>query len=255
MKVITLSIVSHGHGEYVQRLLGDLERQNSTEYFKVILIINKIEEEIDVSRFKGLEIQIIKNLRPRGFGSNHNRAFEVSSTPWFAIVNPDVRLDDSCSVSKIIDSLSSDRVFLSPRVIDKWGNIVDFLRPNLSPFSILRRLRLGRGSAVSKALDGQLRFQWLAGIFLVVRQDVFRKIGGFDERFFLYCEDYDLSARVYVGGYRSGVIDNVSVVHDAQRDSHRSWQHLIWHMSGLLRVWLSRPFFQVLWADMFSRNR
>jgi GT2 family glycosyltransferase len=88
-------------------------------------------------------------------------------------------------------------------------------------------------------------FYWLAGMFLLARADAFQAVGGFDERFFLYCEDYDLCARFYGAGYALASVPAASAVHDAQRDSHRAFKYLRWHVGSLLKVWTSRAFWRV----------
>ena len=84
----TISIVSHGHGPLLNRLLGDLDRQADLAGVRVVLTLN-IPEAVDIAVFHRLEIEVIQNVTPRGFGANHNAAFALCSTPWFLILNPD----------------------------------------------------------------------------------------------------------------------------------------------------------------------
>ncbi len=80
---------------------------------------------------------------------------------------------------------------------------------------------------------------WLAGMFLLLRREAFAAVGGFDERFHMYCEDADLCLRLQLAGWRVRLVEDVAVVHAAQRASRRSWQHLRWHLTSLLRHWFS----------------
>ncbi|MEO8937924.1 MAG: galactosyltransferase-related protein, partial [Burkholderiaceae bacterium] len=85
---------------------------------------------------------------------------------------------------------------------------------------------------------------WLAGMFLFVSSEAFRSVGGFDERYFMYCEDFDLCARMRLAGWDFEVEENTTVVHVAQRASHRSRRHFAWHVSSLLRMWTSSAFWR-----------
>ena len=82
-------------------------------------------------------------------------------------------------------------------------------------------------------------------MFLLFESAAYLDLGGFDERYFMYCEDYDICARLRLSGRAYSVLMECEVVHDAQRASRRSRQHLRWHLQSLMRVWLSRPFWRV----------
>jgi GT2 family glycosyltransferase len=83
-------------------------------------------------------------------------------------------------------------------------------------------------------------------MFLGLRSKAFAAVGGFDPRFFLYCEDYDLCARLYNTGGTLALIPTASVIHDARRDSHRSARHLRWHLKSLVKVWTSSSYWRLV---------
>jgi len=84
----------------------------------------------------------------------------------------------------------------------------------------------------------------MAGMFLMVRSEAYKGVGGFDERFHLYCEDFDLCARVRLLGWPIGLSDDARVVHDARRASHDSPRHLFWHVCSLIMMWCSRSWWR-----------
>jgi GT2 family glycosyltransferase len=83
-------------------------------------------------------------------------------------------------------------------------------------------------------------------MFLLARSKAFAAVGGFDERFFMYCEDADLSIRLQLAGWRVRQIPDASVVHAAQRASRGSTRHVLWHVSSLSRHWASAAFWRYL---------
>ena len=128
---------------------------------------------------------------------------------------------------------------------------------NLTPWSLLRRaVGLDREP---RQPEGAIRrgqpFFWLAGMLLVIDRAAYRQIGGFDERYFLYCEDCDLCARLYAADFALEVDRTVHVVHDAQRDSHRSFRHLRWHLGSLAKYWLSKGFWSVCLLSLVDRAK
>lgn len=243
----TLSIVSHGHGPLVRQLLRDLAIQDDIAEWLVVLTLN-IPEDIDEEDLRGLRATIVRNKNPKGFGANHNAASAVAEGDLFAIVNPDIRLPTTDLLVQFA-SMEWDTpqpVLRAPIVIAPDGTREDSVRRNLSVPNLIHRAR--NRTSGWEADPESSDFFWLAGMFLIAPLITFRALGGFDERFRLYCEDYDLSARWRLAGGRVEVIKTVEVVHDARRDSRRSFRHMRWHVASLLRVWRSRPFWKIVTA-------
>lgn len=240
---LTLSIVSHGHGSLLTRLLDDLNTLPSLRGTLVIVTLNLIYEQLDTDGFKNLRIELIRNVSPKGFGANHNQAFRRCSTAWFGILNPDLRITHDVFTDLLALAAKDDGIALvAPRVLNSSGGVEDSVRHNLTPLSLLKRTVFN--SSRARAPDVS-KFCWYAGMFYLIRSSTYAAIGGFDERYFLYCEDYDLCARMHLQGRLLVHAPMVAVVHDAQRDSHRSGRHLWLHLKSLVRVWLSAPVWRI----------
>jgi GT2 family glycosyltransferase len=248
----TISVVSHGHGALVRGLLDDLRTQQGVADWRVVLTLNIPEsgaDRLDESDLADLNGTVIRNFEPKGFGTNHNACAAVAEGEVFLIVNPDIRLPDNSTLARLAQFPWHEPkpALRAPIVIAPDGAREDSVRRNLSLPNLLRRARVRESGWEADPSEPQ--FFWLAGMFLCVPLDFFRSIGGFDERFRLYCEDYDLSARWWLLGGEVSIIDDLYVVHDARRDSHRSWRHMRWHIGSLLRVWTSRAFWGVVASD------
>jgi N-acetylglucosaminyl-diphospho-decaprenol L-rhamnosyltransferase len=243
----TFSVISHGHGASMGLLLSQMNEEAALTRARVVVTIN-IPEEFDPQLYPNLDLVVLRNSSPKGFGANHNAAFAHCMTEWFVVLNPDLELDRGEPFSHLeIAASSTEQVgVIAPLVTNSKGAREDSVRANLTPLSLFGRHFLGRRAApaIGEPARRGSPFYWLGGMCLMVRADAFRAIKGFDERFFLYCEDYDLCARLYREGYALAVDSSVRIVHNAQRDSHRSARHLAWHVKSLLRVWSSR----VYWA-------
>lgn len=250
--LITLSIVSHGHGPLLSGLLSDLDRHDSLTPWRIILTLNLSNETFRAEDWPRLDITVVQNQTPKGFGANHNAAFEHCDTPWFAVLNPDLRLPENpfprlLEVAERTLQLGA----IAPCIVDSTGRAEDSVRENLTPWSLARRkLDSEAGRAEAGSDDG--RFFWIAGMFMMFPASAYRKVAGFNERFFLYCEDYDLCARLRRAGFRLAVATDVTSVHDAQRDSHRSRHHLRLHVTSLLKVWTSSAFW---WVTLRGRTK
>lgn len=237
-KLIALSIVSHGQGSLVERLLADLVA-HVNESVEVIVTVNVPEPEAYLERAP-FPVKVLRNERPRGFGSNHNQAFASADADYFAVLNPDLRLpslDLDCLIAVFGDASVGA---VSPLVKGPAGTVEDNARRFPSPLRIVRRaLRRLRGIANTSDYDvaagRQTCVEWVAGMFVVFPSALYRRVGGFDERFFMYLEDADICRRLAHEGYRTVVEGRTSVVHDARRATLVRADHLAWHLRSMAR--------------------
>ena len=110
----------------------------------------------------------------------------------------------------------------------------DFERDLPTRTAILKR----RFAAASGGSHTPARAQWASGAFIAFNSAAFRGIAGFDERYFMYCEDVDICLRLQLAGYQLARADT-TVVHHAKRQSLKNFRHLAWHVCSLLRLWNS----------------
>ena len=211
-----------------------------------MVTLNTKFEKLDASQFPTLNIKIIRNNIHKGFSSNHNSAFAKSCGQVFFILNPDIRLLGINDLSILINEALACEGILSPNIVDQHACSQDFVREHITPYSVFRRIFLKRKIEImpSQTQFG-MPFVWLAGMFLICKRNVFISLGGLNEKYFMYCEDYDLSARAYLQNFKIKVIKSVNVFHNSQRAIHSSIRHLYWHTISLLKVWTSVPFWKI----------
>lgn len=231
---VTLSIVSHLQVHLVRLLLDDLSNITNIE-FEVILTINIDEEEIELRHYP-FPIRIIKNSVPKGFGANHNAAFNICSTSWFAVVNPDIRIPAIDFYSLLLPFKNSKVAAIAPLVCSDDGRIEDSARRFPTPLRLATRVLLRRRvSDYAVEIDPYL-VDWVAGMFIVFRSVAFKQINGFDDRrFFMYLEDADISRRLWSSGWWVMVNPRVRIIHAAQRASRRNLLHMRWHIVSAIR--------------------
>lgn len=250
---VTVSIVSHRQSHLVANLLGDLSRQTLAHALKVIVTHNVPDAER--AYVQDLEVEIRHNDAPLGFGANHNAALAGAQSPWVLVLNPDIRLPDPTMLERLVDRHRETRVgVVAPVIRNPAGDHEDSVRHNLDPISLLGRHALRRDKIIDPTTEDR-RFRWVAGMFMAIPLSVWTAVGGFDDRFFLYCEDYDLCARVAEAGLRIEVDRELEAIHDARRSSHRSFTYLRWHLTSLMRVWVSRPFWRIWRSDLRVARR
>ena len=225
--MLIVSLVSHGHGEMVSRLAEAL-----LEYPEVqrVVVTQNIEEGEGLPPSESFILQ--RNVRPKGYGANQNAAFSISENTFFCVLNPDIHIKTN-PFPELLASFSNPKVALvAPKIITPEGQEEDSARK----FPTLRSL-------VSKAVGGsngtysELNSSpdWVGGMFMLFRSDVFREIGGFDEKFFLYYEDVDICWRLRQKEYEIKFVPSVEVIHDARRESRKNWRYARWHLASMAR--------------------
>jgi GT2 family glycosyltransferase len=231
--LVSISLVSHRHGALLPGLFKDIERL--CKDVEVLLTINVPESlAFSESEFR-FPLRILRSAAPRGFGANHNAAFRQANGRYFCVLNPDIRLDAN-PFPVLIDALARDQAgVVAPKIVNSQGQVENNARrfPTLSV--VLRKALTGAQPHDYDIAGEPLHADWVAGMFMLFRSEVFRAIGGFDERYFLYYEDVDLCLRLRRRGHAATLEPRAVARHDARRASHRDARHFLWHARSLVR--------------------
>ncbi len=241
---LTISIVSHGHGAQVVALVAQLAGLQSGFVRRVLVTLNQpelaLQQQLDGGTWP-FELITLANARPAGFAANHNAAFAIDrshmASEHFAVINPDVRLIDD-PLTPLVDALGAADVGCAyPVQIGLSGQPQDHERRLPTPLALLRRYAKAKPQGDAGAAP-----DWVNAAFLVFPTTVFAELGGFDSRYHMYCEDVDLCIRMKLAGWRVVRVDAAQVLHEGNRATRRSAQHLLWHVRSLLRLWNSAAY-------------
>jgi N-acetylglucosaminyl-diphospho-decaprenol L-rhamnosyltransferase len=161
----------------------------------------------------------------RGYGAACNRGSRETSRPFLLFLNSDAKVEPG-AVDALVAALESDPIAaaVGPRLSEPDGSLQPSIQRLPTPWRIfcessgLAFLSGGRGflrghAASREDHDRPQRVQTLRGAALLVRRTAFEVAGGFDESFFLYAEETDLSARWRARGYHILFEPAARVVH------------------------------------------
>jgi GT2 family glycosyltransferase len=175
------------------------------------------------SEFPG--VQLIENAENAGFARANNQAIPRCRGRYIMLLNSDTVVLAG-AVDGLVDFMESRpaAAAVGPRLVDAEGTpqvmAAGYLPTLATVFSywfFLSRLwpRVFRGMSLSPALPGSdpIRVEWLTGACLLVRREVFEKIGGLAEGYFMYVEDIDFGARMKRAGYELYWAPMVQVIH------------------------------------------
>ena len=232
--VISISIVSHQQGALVAALLLDIAAHCALP-LEVILTLNKPEKlPFDIASFP-FPVKVVNNATAKGFGANHNAAFGLAGAAHFCVLNPDIRFAQD-PLPALIKVLADKKIgVVAPLIVSPAGDVEDSARRFPTLASIIRKVLSGSSGPEYTVGKEPLYPDWIAGMFMVFRADVFSAAGGFDEGYFLYYEDVDLCRRLHSKQLRAVLLPGVRATHAAQRASHRNLRYLFWHGKSMLR--------------------
>ena len=162
-----------------------------------------------VSRVR--RVRLLVNSANAGFGCGCNVGIRASRADWVIVSNPDVVIeafDMSAFLTDVLDpelgllafdmkqgSEAEHHASMLRRYPRWWSGVVKNSWGLIWP----RRLRIGVPSLGREPVSRGL---WASGAVFALRRDAWEAVGGFDERFFLYFEDVDLSRRLQSAGFR-----------------------------------------------------
>jgi N-acetylglucosaminyl-diphospho-decaprenol L-rhamnosyltransferase len=231
--VVTFSVVSHNQCNLLSMLLSDLDEVYCGD-FELIITINVGDHHQTLPR--PYIKKIIINSEPKGFGANHNNAFRFATTPYLAVINPDIRLSELDCAALLRPFANANVGVVAPKVVSPNGETEDSVRYRPTFNRLFRRVFFK-----DRRLDyywGNIPFpvEWAAGMFMVFNRSVYEKAGGFDDkRYFMYFEDADICRRIWKLGWSVIANPSVTVVHAAQRASRKNFKHLRWHLLSAFR--------------------
>ncbi|HXJ50302.1 MAG TPA: glycosyltransferase [Burkholderiales bacterium] len=234
---VTVSVVSHGQNALLNRLLADLAEHCTSEL--ELIVTQNILDAVPLSAPARVHrFEAITNSKPKGFGANHNAAFARSTSQSFFIVNPDVRLLGD-PFQTLAGQLKGRVAAVGPVVLSASGKVEDSARrfPTLS--SLLRKLFVGATGPDYPTDKGPIEVEWVAGMFIGFDREAFARVGGFDERYFLYYEDVDICRRLRNHGYKVLYDPTVSIVHEARRASRSDPRLMRIHAASVVRYLMS----------------
>lgn len=171
-------------------------------------------------------VRLEMNTENTGFSKACNQGFQNASGEFLLFLNPDTLLPPD-SLEKCLAIIERDMQIgaLGIRMVDESGrflkeSIRGFPGPRNSFFKLFGFARLFPKSAffagyylghLDKSKDQEAEV--LSGAFMLVRSSVFRTLSGFDERFFMYAEDIDLSYRIRQTGFRNYYFAGSTITH------------------------------------------
>ena len=227
MLQLSVIIVNYNVKHFLEQCLCSVQKAITGLQAEVIVIDNhSADNSVKYLETKFPGVRFLSNPDNLGFAKACNQGLRLATGKYVLFQNPDTLVPEDCYRSCISFMESHpDAGALGIKMLDGRGKFLkeskrSFPSPLTSLFKLFGLSRLfPRSRIFSKYHLGNLdenknhEVDVLAGAFMMVRKDVMEKVGGFDEIFFMYGEDVDLSYRIQKAGYRNYYFAESQIIH------------------------------------------
>jgi GT2 family glycosyltransferase len=224
---LSIIIVNYNSKSLIEQCIVSAQKATGNIEKEIIVVDNNSTDgskKYLPTKFNG--IKFIFNTQNLGFAKGCNQGFKISSGKHVLFLNPDTILSET----SLVDCLSffeshPDAGAVGVRMLNSKNKFLNESKRGLpTPSASFYKLFglssiFPKSKTFSKYYEGHLPekennpVEVLSGAFMMVKREVFEKVNGFDERFFMYAEDIDLSLRINQAGYKNYYLGKVSVTH------------------------------------------
>ncbi len=235
-------------------------RVNATEIELIIIdngsvvkSVDKLKSEIRKNGYKN--ISVIENKKNLGFSKGCNIGSQYAKGEVLLFLNNDTVVNDTglWEMLKYIESHNNVAI-LGGKLTNPSGKEQACVGNFYTPFqAVLLLLGLQRFEGISKNPSQITEVDWVKGGCMMIRTEIFKRLGGFDEKIFMYTEDMEICYRARKIGEKVYFYPNVSIVHKDYGSSDRTFAIVNIYENLLYFYKKHRPVHEYIFLRMILR--
>jgi len=256
---LSISIVSYNTKELLIRCIKSIYKQTKGVKLEVIVVDNgskdgTIKEILNI-KYQISNIKLIQNKRNLFFTKANNQALEVARGKYFLILNSDTYFVDN-SLKKMVDYMEKNpdvgaceglEIYENNKLVptaSKFSNpLIDFYELSIVGSKFKNKKLIDSYRLVEYDRKDNFEIDVGCDAFLLVRKEIMDKIGGYDERFFLFYTENDLCLRIKKLGYRIVHVGNSKVMHRVSASTGKlGWRKMDLYYNDLLTYYKKHGF-------------
>ncbi len=215
---VSVIVVSYNSAPHLRACVESVLRQEGVALELVVVDNHSRDDSLEVLRAFGDRVRVIANPRNAGFGAGNNLGFRSASGRFAYLLNPDARFTSPSALRTAVAWMDAHAD------VGVAGTRIRKPSEDVKPKRTYPGERAAR--ACLPPLPGEIA--WVVGASMIARRDVYEKVGGFDEDFFLYGEETDLCLRVRRAGHAIGFVEDVEVEHVGGAGEAASTPYDVW---------------------------
>lgn len=240
-KPVSICIVTYNNADKIRNTIKSITKYTGLPYTLYISDNGSTDDTVKIILEENPNAVIIENNENLGFGKANNKVLELLDSKYHVIINPDITFNYDV-ISELCDYLDSNThvAMAAPKILSTDGSEQHL--PKRIPtirYLAARRLHLSKAvadeySMADQAITSPTEIGFCSSCFFVIRTEVFKSIEGFDERFFMYMEDADLTIRTKHKGKVVFLPDSY-VTHLWEKSSAKSAKYFFIHLSSIIK--------------------
>jgi len=183
----------------------------------IVIDNNSCDESCELLKQKFPEIILIENKDNVGFSKANNQGVEKASGEYICILNPDTVVAEDTFVKLLNFAKTKEKLgIVGCRLIDGVGNYLPESKRNVPLLNVAIKKILGNSKryyANHVEENDIAKVDILVGAFMFMKRELYLELKGFDEDYFMYGEDIDLSYRVLNKGYDNFYYGATTIIH------------------------------------------
>ncbi|MBX2828908.1 MAG: glycosyltransferase family 2 protein [Flavobacteriaceae bacterium] len=246
---LSVIILNYNVRYFLEQCLISVERSLKGIDAEIIVVDNNSEDDsCAMVKQKFPHILLLENKENVGFSKANNQGVAMAKGEYVCILNPDTVVAEHTFSSALQYAEKKDKLgALGIYLMDGTGNFLPESKRNVPTpkRSLLKMLRRTRGkngyyaNYLGEKEHGTIEV--LVGAFMLMRRQVYEEVEGFDEDYFMYGEDIDLSYKLMKAGYENEYLGSLSMLHYKGESTQRDTAYLN-RFYGAMRIFYRKHF-------------
>lgn len=252
---LSLIIVAYNSKELIKKQLTHLQSIKTNIDYEVLVVDNGSQKEISVLKESFPFVKFIFSKNNLGYFGGVNLGVKKASGEYLFILNSDILASDYC-FDKLINFMENNKNIgiIAPKLVHpnnyETQNSCFRFHNILTP--LFRRTAIG-DTKIGKKENHKMLMEdfdhedtvecdWILGAAFIIKKETLKKLGGFDERYFLYYEDMDICKTVWLNGLKVVYFHSTYMIHDHQRQSANNKTFLDYINNKTLKIHITSSF-------------